>query len=461
MRRARSLAPRCSLLLSWALLALAGARRRRTGAAARLPGQVVFGGLEQPTNFRFAPDGRVFVAEKPGQILVYDSLDDTTPKSSPTCAGDVYDNGDRGLLGLALDPEFDEGRPYVYALYTWDHVLGEPWDPADPKWGTPGTKRRPRLPEPERQRRLPGQRPPRPPRQPERRPDHAVEEARRRPKRRTCSKAGASSSPRTRSASSSSAPKGRSTPAAARRLLRIDPRLRPARERRRTPAATRRPGRNGAATPNIRSAGWGAALAEPETAQRRDPPRSTPTPANALPGNPLAATATRTPTDRRQGLPQPVPLHPRPGDRRNLHRQRRLLGDRGDRPLPGAADRALQLRLALLRGDPAPVPVQGTGARRLRTRSTTNPSSNLASRSSPTATNRRSCPKTNARLESGSAISGISFYEGEQFPAKYKGALFFADAVRGCIWVMYPGADGSPILRPPNGSCARARSTPA
>ena len=36
------------------------------------------------------------------------------------------------------------------------------------------------------------------------------------------------------------------------------------------------------------------------------------------------------------------------------------------------------------------------------------------------------------------------FYRGGKFPAAYKGALFFADAVRGCIWVMFPGADGRP-----------------
>jgi glucose/arabinose dehydrogenase len=106
---------------------------------ALLPGfqdEVVFEGLEQPTNFRFAPDGRVFVAEKPGRIKVFDSLADTTPTVFADLRMDVYDNGDRGLLGLALDPDFaTNGR--VYALYTWDHVLGTPWDPEDPEYGDP------------------------------------------------------------------------------------------------------------------------------------------------------------------------------------------------------------------------------------------------------------------------------------------------------------------------------------
>lgn len=100
--------------------------------------EVVFDGLEQPTNFRFAPDGRVFVAEKPGRILVFDNLGDATPTVFADLRGSVYDNGDRGLLGLVLDPKFTTGRPYVYALYTWDHVLGKPWNPSDPEYGTPG-----------------------------------------------------------------------------------------------------------------------------------------------------------------------------------------------------------------------------------------------------------------------------------------------------------------------------------
>ena len=97
-------------------------------------------GLEEPTNFRFAPDGRVFVAEKTGKILVFDSLDDTTPTLFADLRTEVYDNGDRGLLGLALDPNFP-AKPYVYVLYTYDHMLGDP-EPA-PKWGEPEGDRRP------------------------------------------------------------------------------------------------------------------------------------------------------------------------------------------------------------------------------------------------------------------------------------------------------------------------------
>jgi glucose/arabinose dehydrogenase len=99
--------------------------------------ELVFGNLEQPTNFRFTADGRVFVAEKPGKIMLYDSLGDPTPEVFADLRTDVYDNGDRGLLGIALDPEFTTGRPYLYALYTYDHILGDAGAP--PKWGTANT----------------------------------------------------------------------------------------------------------------------------------------------------------------------------------------------------------------------------------------------------------------------------------------------------------------------------------
>lgn len=97
--------------------------------------EVAISNIQQPTAFRFAPDGRVFVATKPGQIYVYETIEDTTPELFADLRTDVYDTGDRGLLGLALDPKFDEGRPYVYALYTYDHILGDPEPP--PKWGEP------------------------------------------------------------------------------------------------------------------------------------------------------------------------------------------------------------------------------------------------------------------------------------------------------------------------------------
>ena len=86
--------------------------------------QVTLTGLTHPTVIQFAPDGRVFVAEKSGLIKVFDSLTDTTPDGrSPTSARKVDDYWDRGLLGLALAPNFPT-NPYVYVLYTYDAPIG-------------------------------------------------------------------------------------------------------------------------------------------------------------------------------------------------------------------------------------------------------------------------------------------------------------------------------------------------
>lgn len=91
------------------------------------------GGLEEPTTIRFAKNGEVFVPQKAGEILVYENINDKKPTVFADLRTQVYDLGDRGILGLALDPKFTEGRPYVYVLYTYDHILGEPG--GAPKWG--------------------------------------------------------------------------------------------------------------------------------------------------------------------------------------------------------------------------------------------------------------------------------------------------------------------------------------
>jgi glucose/arabinose dehydrogenase len=40
---------------------------------------IVFSGLTAPTAVEFAPDGRVFVAERRGIVKVFSSVDDATP----------------------------------------------------------------------------------------------------------------------------------------------------------------------------------------------------------------------------------------------------------------------------------------------------------------------------------------------------------------------------------------------
>jgi len=98
--------------------------------------QVLWSGLTVPTEVAFAPDGQVFVSEKSGRLLRFDSLTDTTPTLIADLTTQVFNYADRGLLGLAVDPDFGPARPFVYVQYAYDHILGST-APA-PRWGTPG-----------------------------------------------------------------------------------------------------------------------------------------------------------------------------------------------------------------------------------------------------------------------------------------------------------------------------------
>ena len=85
---------------------------------------VAWSGLDFPMAIRFAPDGRVFIAEKTGRIKVFSSVNDPTGTVYADLDPKVHNFWDRGLMGLALDPQFSSGRPFVYALYTHDAAIG-------------------------------------------------------------------------------------------------------------------------------------------------------------------------------------------------------------------------------------------------------------------------------------------------------------------------------------------------
>src|SRR3954452_285069 len=120
------------------LTTAAGTSSPSPAAAAVPPGfteVTAWSGLINPTAIRFAPDGRVFVAEKRGTIQMYDSVADTTPTQIADLRTEVHNFWDRGLLGLAIDPGFPT-QPYLYALYTFDGpVVGG----KVPTWGTADT----------------------------------------------------------------------------------------------------------------------------------------------------------------------------------------------------------------------------------------------------------------------------------------------------------------------------------
>lgn len=80
-------------------------------------------GLQHPSTLDFAPDGKLFVAERNGRVLEFDSLDDQTATLVLSITDEVMARGDRGLLGMKLDPEYP-AKPYVYLSYTYDAPIG-------------------------------------------------------------------------------------------------------------------------------------------------------------------------------------------------------------------------------------------------------------------------------------------------------------------------------------------------
>jgi glucose/arabinose dehydrogenase len=63
----------------------------------------------------FAPDGRLFVSERIGRVRIFDAA--LRSSSIALTVGDVFAQGEAGLLGLALDPDFSK-TPFVYLYYT-------------------------------------------------------------------------------------------------------------------------------------------------------------------------------------------------------------------------------------------------------------------------------------------------------------------------------------------------------
>jgi glucose/arabinose dehydrogenase len=125
-------------LLSLVLLAL-----KRTNAADLPPGfteETLATNLNAMTAMAVAPDGRIFLADQTGKLLVWK---DGRVLDRPALTLHVTDFWERGLIGLTLHPDFPR-TPQVFILYVTDqpfvhHVLsrfmlaGDTVDPATEK----------------------------------------------------------------------------------------------------------------------------------------------------------------------------------------------------------------------------------------------------------------------------------------------------------------------------------------
>ena len=71
-------------------------------------------GLSNPTAMEIAPDGRIFVCQQGGSLRV---IKNSVLLSTPFLTLSVDPNGERGLLGIAFDPNFATNN-FLYAYYT-------------------------------------------------------------------------------------------------------------------------------------------------------------------------------------------------------------------------------------------------------------------------------------------------------------------------------------------------------
>jgi glucose/arabinose dehydrogenase len=127
-RIARRLRLPLSTVLALALLGLSGCDLRQG-----FRDDVVFDGLTMPTSVEFSSDGRIFVTEKRGVLKVFDGIQDTTASVVADLRTNTFNGWDRGMLGLALHPDFPS-VPDVFVAYTLDAAPGG----TPPRWGRPG-----------------------------------------------------------------------------------------------------------------------------------------------------------------------------------------------------------------------------------------------------------------------------------------------------------------------------------
>ena len=107
------------------LLVLVGLTRTMASPVVAAPptdfqSQLIIGsGLTAPTAFDWAPDGRLFILEREGNVRIYKNGQLLTQAFTNLPS---VTTGDRGLIGIAFDPSFDTNH-WVYFYYTGTDLL--------------------------------------------------------------------------------------------------------------------------------------------------------------------------------------------------------------------------------------------------------------------------------------------------------------------------------------------------
>src|ERR1700730_5815203 len=91
------------------------------GAPAGFTKTQLANGLKKPTVFAFAPNGDIYIGEQIGVILIYRN---GAVLPNPVVTLNTDSAAEKGLLGLALDPNFATNG-YMYVSYTTvdEHAL--------------------------------------------------------------------------------------------------------------------------------------------------------------------------------------------------------------------------------------------------------------------------------------------------------------------------------------------------
>jgi len=75
-------------------------------------------GLTNPWGMAFLPDGRLLVTERSGSLQLVSADGSSMSLVTVSLPGGLVTDGQGGLLGVALDPEFGSGQPWVYLSYS-------------------------------------------------------------------------------------------------------------------------------------------------------------------------------------------------------------------------------------------------------------------------------------------------------------------------------------------------------
>jgi aldose sugar dehydrogenase len=74
-------------------------------------------GLDTPWEMLWGPDDKIWITERPGRVKRINP--ETKQVELLLTISEVYENSETGLLGMALHPDFENGKPYVYLVYTY------------------------------------------------------------------------------------------------------------------------------------------------------------------------------------------------------------------------------------------------------------------------------------------------------------------------------------------------------